>query len=243
MALEMRIKGRGVFRFPDNVTPEQAEKLIRRDFPDMLNSAQPLPNFAEKEMAQLRTHEGETRNKAGQHVSYPDSLGFLTGGIGHLMSEGEKKTYPIGTTIPDSVVNKWFKDDTEQAESQTNSIIKSFALEEAPDEVKQILFNMTFNMGEGNSKERTGLRGFIDMLPALSRKDYSEAADQMKDSTWFGQVKSRGVDLVSRMNAIAGPLDNPPGAKFNVQVGALREDVDFVEPTKEGEISDDDDNV
>lgn len=212
--LEMQIKGRGVFRFPDSVTPEEAEKLIRRDFPDMLGSAQPLPNFAQKEQAQLRIHEGETRNNKGQHVSYPDSLGNLTGGIGHLMSEKEQKKFPIGTAIPDSTVDKWFTDDTKKAEAQTDRIIKSFALEEAPDEVKQILFNMSFNLGEGTAKGRTGLNSFVKMLPALSRKDYRDAAKEMKDSEWFTQVKSRGVDLVSRMNAVADPLDNPPGVKF-----------------------------
>lgn len=207
MALEMQIKGRGVFRFPNDVTPEQAEKLIRRDFSDMLRGAQPLPSFAEKEIAQLRIHEGETRNKAGEHVSYPDSLGNLTGGIGHLMSDSEIKTYPIGTAIPDKVVDKWFRDDVANAEKGTNNIIKSFALEESPDEVKQILFNMTFNMGE------QGLRSFTNTLPAISRKDYRDAATRMEKSKWFGQVKSRGVDLVSRMNAMADPLDNPPGVK------------------------------
>lgn len=208
MAIEMQIKGRGVFRFPDTMTPENAERLIRRDFPDMLESAAPLPNFAQKEQRQLRMHEGEVRNSEGSHVSYPDSLGNLTGGIGHLMTDVEQKEFPVGAAIPDSVVDKWFTADTKSAESQTNAIIKDFALEEESDEVKQILFNMTFNLGE------QGLRGFEKMLPALSRKDHREAAIEMKDSVWFGQVKSRGVDLVSRMNAVTRPQDNPPGAKF-----------------------------
>jgi len=211
MPIEMQVKGRGVFRFPDSVTPVDAANLIRRDFPDMLKDAPPLPSFAEKEQIQLIDHEGETRNSAGEHITYPDSAKAknLTGGIGHLMSPAEIKKFPLGAAIPNSVVSGWFKKDTSDAERQTNAIIESFALEEAPDEVKQILFNMTFNLGE------TGLRGFEKMLTALSRKDYREAANQMEDSKWFGQVKSRGVDLVSRMNALADPLDNPPGVKFN----------------------------
>jgi len=228
MPIEMQVKGRGVFRFPDSVTPVEAENLIRRDFPSMLKDAPPLPSFAEKEQIQLRIHEGEVRNSEGNHVSYPDSLGFLHGGIGHLMSEAERKKFPVGTPIPDQVVLGWFKKDTSDAEKQTNAIIESFALQESPDEVKQILFNMAFNLGE------TGLRGFKKMLPALSRKDHREAANQMKDSVWFGQVKSRGVDLVSRMNALADPLDNPPGVKFNAEVGALKEG-DFEEPTNKEE--------
>jgi len=182
VVLEIALKGQGNFLFPNNMSLEEASKLIRRDFPDMIENAQPLPSFADKEMAQLRVHEGATMNNRGEHTSYLDSLDNLTGGIGHLLSEDEQKKYPIGTAIPDSVVSGWFKGDTDKAETQTNSIIKSFALSEAPDEVKQILFNMAFNLGEGSTKDKTGLRGFGKMLGALSRKDHKEAAKQMKDS-------------------------------------------------------------
>ena len=214
--------------FIDGTDPQEAVNAVKETFPDEMTKR----TFTQKELEQLRLHEGEVRNKEGRHVSYIDSLGNLTGGVGHLMTDVEQKEFPIGTDIPDSVVDKWFNADTKAAEKQANSIIKSFSLEESPDEVKQILFNMVFNLGEGSAESKKGLRGFIDMLPALSRKDYSEAASEMKDSVWFGQVKSRGVDLVSRMNAVAKPLDNPPGVKFNVEVGPLKES-DLIEPTEE----------
>jgi GH24 family phage-related lysozyme (muramidase) len=70
-----------------------------------------MPDVDERMIARsiLRSEEGEPV------VSYLDSLGFLTGGIGHLLAPGERGLYPLGTEIPESIRAGWFDTDTKQA--------------------------------------------------------------------------------------------------------------------------------
>ena len=48
-------------------------------------------------------------------VSYKDSLGKLTGGIGHLLTDEEAKLYPEGTEIPEDVREQWIRQDMKKA--------------------------------------------------------------------------------------------------------------------------------
>ena len=219
MALEMVIKGQGTFRFPDTMTPKDAEKLIRRDFPDMFDNAAPLPSFVELEQTELKRHEGVVLNSDGLHKSYRDNKGNPTGGYGHLLSDAETEKYPQGTEIPDSVVNTWFSKDSAIAEKALEKVMLENGIQELPDEAKQVLYNMTFNLGE------TGIREFDDMWNAYSRDDFEGAARAMKESVWFEEVKSRGTDLVSRVGALADVTANLPGTKFvNQKNGKKKED-------------------
>ena len=62
------------------------------------------------------------------------------------------------------------------------------------DDVRQnVLANMAFNMG------KTRLSKFAKMLDAVGRKAWDEAADEMKDSAWYGQVGGRAKRLEKEM--------------------------------------------
>jgi len=138
----------------------------------------------------LRSSEGV------REESYLDTKGNLTGGIGHLMSEGERKQYPEGTKIPKEVVDKWFKEDTARAEKESKELIDEHIGEEVPKEVENIIFDMTFNMG------KSGLSKFKKTFAAIKDKDYTEAAMEMLDSDWARDVKGRANDLARRMIAL-----------------------------------------
>jgi GH24 family phage-related lysozyme (muramidase) len=56
-----------------------------------------------------------------------------------------------------------------------------------------VIFDMTFNLGLG------GLKKFEKFLRAVEVGNYDTAAQEMIDSEWFSQVKSRGVELVQMM--------------------------------------------
>jgi len=208
MALEMTIQGQGTFRFPDEMTPKDAEALIRRDFPSMFDRAKTPTSFTDRESGELARHEGVVLDREGQHKAYNDDKGNLTGGIGHLLTDEEVKTYPLGTMIPEKVVNQWFTQDKKEAKTILDKLLKRNSLEELPDEAKQVLFNMTFNLGE------MGIEEFDDMWSAYSRNDFMSAAKEMKNSVWFTQVGSRGTDLVSRVEALSNPSAALPGPKF-----------------------------
>lgn len=62
------------------------------------------------------------------------------------------------------------------------------------------LIDMRFNLGPGR------FRGFKAMLAALDRGDSKAAAHEMRHSTWYGQVGSRGEEL-ARMVETGLPID------------------------------------
>lgn len=145
------------------------------------------------ERGQLEVDEGTKKNSSGQHISYNDTEGYLTGGIGHLMTEEEKALYPEGTVIPEDVVNKWFEEDLQEAVDDADDFLGDG---EYPDEVKQIVTNMAFNLGPNRLKK------FKKFKKALADGDWDAAADEMVDSKWYGQVKDRSKRLVARMRAV-----------------------------------------
>lgn len=145
------------------------------------------------EAQQILRDEGVKKNKAGQHISYRDSEGHLTGGHGHLMTEEEKKLYPEGTPIPDDVVESWKATDMREAEEDVSAI---FGDVDNP-EVKNVLTNMAFNLG------RTNLNEFTRLKKAIKEKDYKLAAQSMRESKWYKQVGGRADRLIERIEAQA----------------------------------------
>ena len=117
---------------------------------------------------------------------------FLTGGVGHRMTEKEAKAYPEGTEIPKKVRDEGFRVDLAEAEADADTLIP----EDAPPEVREIITNMAFNLG------RTKLREFKDMLKAIKNKDYKTASLEMMDSNWSAQVGDRAVNLAERMRNV-----------------------------------------
>ena len=64
--------------------------------------------------------------------------------------------------------------------------------EDLSDNRQIVLINMYFNLGNR-------LFNFKNMLFALAKKDYDEAAAQMLDSKWAQQVKGRSSELAKMM--------------------------------------------
>jgi len=147
----------------------------------------------ERELPQLKQDEGTRTNSKGEHISYKDSLGYLTGGHGHLMTEEEKKMYPEGTPIPQDVIDKWFEQDKKAALEDVKAVFGSVENPEA----EQILTNMAFNLGRSNLNE------FKRLKKAIKDKDYKLAAQSMRESLWAKQVGSRADRLIARMESLA----------------------------------------
>lgn len=138
------------------------------------------------ESAQIEIDEGRVME------SYVDTEGHLTGGVGHLLTDAEKALYPEGTPIPKEVVDEWYRIDLEEAEADADKFYKT----DDPN-LKAILTNMSFNLGS------TRLGKFVKLKEALIAGDYEEAAAQMLDSKWAGQVKGRATRLIERMTSLA----------------------------------------
>ncbi len=144
---------------------------------------------------QLATDEGTKLNAQGNHISYLDSLGYPTGGRGHLLTALERKAYPEGTVISDAVVSMWWTADNAKATAELIELIKQHSLD-VPSTVEAILHNMMFNIGIDS------MNGFNRMLKALQANDYATAADEMLDSDWATTVGNRATRLATRMRNI-----------------------------------------
>jgi len=143
----------------------------------------------EKLREQLKIDEGCV------YEIYNDHLGFATFGIGHLVIESDPENgQEIGTPVSESRVIEAFEQDVQTVLSDCAILYPDF--EELPEEVKQIIANMMFNLG------RPRLSAFKGMKAGVDSRDWNEAADQMVDSRWYRQVGARAERLVERMRNV-----------------------------------------
>lgn len=124
---------------------------------------------------------------------YLDHKGYPTVGIGHLITKEDN--LKMGDTITEERCSALFKQDVDIAIKSCYKLFKDFTLQ--PEEVKQIVVNMCFNLGP------TRLAGFKKFIKAINDKDYGKAALEMMDSKWYKvDVPKRAGRLVKRMMAI-----------------------------------------
>lgn len=123
---------------------------------------------------------------------YLDSEHLPTFGIGHLVTETDPEyTWPVGTPVTDERILDVFHVDCNAACEDASALFLNFSSH--PETVQRVLVNMAFNLG------RNRLGKFKKMITAVNEGNYTKAADEMVDSKWYRQVKTRGVELVELM--------------------------------------------
>ncbi len=122
----------------------------------------------------IEMHEGRVAH------AYPDSLGYLTIGIGHLIDERK------GGRLPDSIIDALFEHDFHE---HANELFALLPWAKDLDPVRQaVLIDMYFNL-------RRKLLGFKETLRHFEAGRWDAAADAMLDSKWAAQVKTRAIRL------------------------------------------------
>ena len=126
---------------------------------------------------------------------YLDHLGYPTFGVGHLVLDsdpehGEK----VGTPITEERVKECFEKDVETVIKDCIKLHDGW--DGYPQEVKQIVANMMFNMG------LTRLSKFNRHNAALQCGDWKEAAKEGRDSRWYKQVTNRAERLMERLEKL-----------------------------------------
>lgn len=127
---------------------------------------------------QLMRHEG-FRTKP-----YRCSAGKLTIGYGRNLDDK-------GITKAEAFM--MLKNDIEEAYLDLIGELPWF--HSLPQDKKDVLINMTFNLGIN------GLLKFKKMLDAVYRADYKRASIEMLDSKWAKQVGSRAIELAKQMES------------------------------------------
>ena len=130
------------------------------------------------------------------YASYPDSLKKPTGGVGHLLTQEEQLLYPIkyvngkpiGTPIPENVVNQWLEQDVKIAKAAAKN-----QLAELPNKPTQqfenALIGVNFQLGTSWYKEHKKTWKY------LKEGKYTEASKEVFDSTWHKQTPVRTKDF------------------------------------------------
>jgi len=145
-------------------------------------------------------HEGGLVNKP-----YRDSRGLWTIGVGFNLEDPNtnniltqagirSKARDIisgNVKLSDQQLQRLFNYNLEIAFNDARRFLPNF--DELPSEKKMVVVDMAFNMGY------PVLSQFKRFQDALKNKNYDEAKKEMKNSRWYGQVRSRGEELVQMM--------------------------------------------
>lgn len=116
----------------------------------------------------------------------PDGKGWVVG-VGHYSS---KKP----SALSHEQVKNLLRKDTAQALASAKRLVKTF--DRQPDAVKQILVDMTFNLGE------EGFGRFTNTIKACNSFDYKTMAVEMRDSKWYHQTGRRAKNHVDTIKKI-----------------------------------------
>ena len=126
---------------------------------------------------------------------YNDHLGYATFGIGHLVLETDPEHgQTVGTPVSEERVNECFEKDVQTVIEDCKKLHDGW--DGYPQEVKQVIANMMFNMG------LTRLSKFKNHNAALQSGDWKEAAKEGRDSRWYKQVTNRAERLMKRLEEI-----------------------------------------
>ena len=151
----------------------------------------------DKLQAQLIRHEKEMTKV------YLDSMKIPTIGVGFNLKRGDakKKIEALGLDyakvlagqqeLTSAQVRTLLTADTDAAIADCKAVFPKFG--ELSDVRQRVLVDMMFNLG------KTKFAEFKKMIAAVKDGKFPAAADEMKDSDWFKQVKSRGKTLEAMM--------------------------------------------
>ena len=109
--------------------------------------------------------------------AYRCTANKITIGYGHNIQDNP---------LPEYIAEKLLQHDIGQAIHECERFPWFYLLSSAR---KEVIINMTFNLGIG------GVSKFKKMIEAINQSDFDEAAKQMLDSKWAGQVGKRAIRL------------------------------------------------
>lgn len=185
----------------ENVIEEYPEQVKPNPLPEKIAYMEIVGRYGKELTEMIVRHEG-LRTRA-----YTDTEGYRTIGIGfNLDRDGARKEVEAQGIDYDAIFSGrkeitkeqafyFFRRDIDTAEEDARRYIGE-SFDRLPKEARGILIDMAF-MGYGKLKGFTGLR------EALIKGDYDSAADEMDNSKWRRQTKTRGAELVDAMRKLA----------------------------------------
>ena len=151
-------------------------------------------------IAMLKRHEGAHR-EGGRHTAYRCPAGRLTIGWGHNLEARPVRGLGPGSSLSENEADELLRADLAELAALLDLRLAWWrGLGPAR---SAALLDMAFNLG------LSGLLGFRRMLEAARRLRFEEAAAEMLDSRWAGQVGRRARELAGmmRLGVWPGPED------------------------------------
>lgn len=157
----------------------------------------------DKLVKQLETHEGRKAKV------YMDTAGNPTIGVGFNLNKVDAKMRierlgldfaKIKTgkqELTEAQINKLLGEDIDTAVTDCQALFPKFA--DLSDVRQRVLADMMFNLG------RTKFEEFKKMIENIKAEKFAAAADEMKASKWYKQVKARGKTLEAMMRTDKDP--------------------------------------
>ena len=166
-----------------------------------------ISQFANQRIKDLRAQsyfDMLSLNEGNKPKVYKDSTGNRTIGIGfNLEDKGNRKFLEEEGIDIDELFDGRELTDKETKILYNHSLRQAFEdaqkfdpnLSQRPEAARMAIVDMAFNLGF------TRLNKFKKMKAGLMNNDYQTAADEMVDSKWYKQVKSRGPRMVNVMRS------------------------------------------
>ncbi len=99
-------------------------------------------------------------------------------GIGHHEIGLENRYYD------DNEIDRLFASDLQVALTDAHALFPNY--DKQPDKVKLVLLSLSYNLG------LTRLARFVKFRNAIEHNNYAKAANELRESKWFTDVKRRG---------------------------------------------------
>lgn len=160
--------------------PKPAVKEVKK--PSLEKVKPPVITGGDKGiMDMIKSHEG-VRTKP-----YKDSLGLWTVGVGHLIGDGKTLPKEWDRELSMKEVDELFAKDYEHHKAMA---MKTPGWDKANESGQAAMIDLAFNMGGSWYKK------WPNTAKALEAGNFDKAADGLKDSKWYDQVKGRAVKIV-----------------------------------------------
>jgi lysozyme len=141
-------------------------------------------------MNETKLREELTYHEGYSQKVYKDSLGYLTAGIGHLLTKKDGNLVE-GQQVTFRQIDEWFDHDVREAIKIAKDYLGD-AFDKLTEERQRVIVNLCFNLGPK-------IHQFKTLKASILLQRWDLAGNAMRNSKWFTQVGRRGPELVSAM--------------------------------------------
>lgn len=136
----------------------------------------------------------EPSYQRGKFLPYLDINGNWTIGYGHFLGKDKKDIGRYKYGITDQQAISLLKQDLMTTYKLYDLVLRRNHVTDLPENIQIALFEMSFNLGPTKFE-----RNFKDVLLHVKNKDYTSAADVIKNSAWAAQIGDRANGIVNKI--------------------------------------------